>query len=357
LDTNRDQSYGATTFGPGDEKFGAFGNQYEQRNEFNTMKRPNRIQSSSGVALIVVLWAVSLIATAMLGLTAIMQRQLDQELAALQNARATLVAESGIQMALHPGLLPGDMKIASEQLSSRISEGWKTGTSKVPVHFTIDTQDMKGEAGKLNINALLLGDKGFARAVLQNLFSGWEVNLTTSSSLIDALIDWVDVDELSTGSNSGTEKNVRNGPFEKVDELKKVAGWAEMEKEAREGSKGVDALTKFTVFGVGKLSLRSAEQDVIEALLGLGQGGAQTFILARLGQDGVLGTPDDLINPSLMIPTYAGWEEKVTSEEEDLWRVTSTGTVGEATRKVVALISRKSNPPQVRARWSEEEAP
>jgi hypothetical protein len=37
--------------------------------------------------------------------------------------------------------------------------------------------------------------------------------------------------------------------------------------------------------------------------------------------------------------------------------VTSTGKVGGATRKVVALISRKSNPPQVRARWSEEEAP
>jgi hypothetical protein len=321
------------------------------------MKKANRPQSSSGVALIIVLWAVSLIATAMLGLTAIMQRQLDQDLAALQNARATLVAESGIQMALHPGLLPADMKSASEQLSSRISEGWKTGKSRVSVEFTIDTQDMSGEAGKLNMNALLLGDKGFARAVLQNLFSGWEVNLTTASSLIDALIDWVDVDELSTGSNSGTEKNVRNGVFEKVDELKKVAGWAEMEKEAREGSKGVDALKKFTVFGLGKLSLRSAEQDVIEALLGLGQGGAQAFVLARPGQDGVLGTADDLINPSLMSPTYAGWDERVTSEEEDLWRVTSTGKVGGATRKVVALISRKSNPPQVRARWSDEEAP
>jgi len=321
------------------------------------MKRANRLKSSPGVALIIVLWAVSLIATAMLGLTAIMQRQLDQELAALQNARATLVAESGIQMALNSGLLPGDMKIASEQLSSRISEGWKTGKNSVPVQFTIDTQDMTGEAGKLNINALLLGDKGVARAVLQNLFARWEVNLTTSSSLIDALIDWVDADELSTGSNSGTEKNVRNGPFEKVDELKKVVGWADMEKEAKEGGKGVEALTKFTVFGAGKLSLRSADQDVIEAFLGLGQGGAQAFVLARPGQDGVLGTADDLINLSSMNPTYAGWDERVTSEEEDLWRVTSTGSVGEATRKVVALISRKSNPPQVRARWSEEEAP
>ena len=133
--------------------------------------------------------------------------------------------------------------------------------------------------------------------------------------------------------------------------------WAERGKEVREGRKGVVALSKFTVFGLGKLSLRSADQDVIEAFLGLRQGGAQAFELARPGEGGVLGTNDDLINPSLMIPTYAGWEERVTLKEEDLWRVTSTGTVGEATRKVVALISRKSNPPQVRARWSEEESP
>ena len=208
------------------------------------MKRVHPSKYSSGVALIIVLWAVSLIATAMLGLAALLQRQLDQELAALQNARATLVAESGIQMALNPGLYPGDMKIASEQLSGRISESWKTGKGKVPVKFTIDTQDMTGEAGKLNINALLLGDKGVARAVLQNLFAGWEVNLTTSSSLIDALIDWVDSDGFATGSNSATESNVRNGVFEKVDELAKVIGWAEMAKEAREGSKGVGGCDK-----------------------------------------------------------------------------------------------------------------
>jgi type II secretory pathway component PulK len=318
------------------------------------MKRVHLSKYSSGVALIIVLWAVSLIATAMLGLTALLQRQLDQEIAALQNARATLVAESGIQMALNTSLNPGDMKIASEQLSSRISEGWKTGKSKVRVEFVVD---MEGDAGRLNINALLLGDQGLARAVLQNLFAGWEVNLTTSSALIDAMIDWVDTDKNPKGSNSGTEDNVRNGPFEKVDELEKVIGWADMAKEAREGSKGVDALKKFTVFGLGKLSLRTADQDVIEAFLGLPNGGASEFIRLRPGQDGVIGTQDDVVNQALLGPNSTAWADRVATDEEDLWRVTSTGRVGEATRKVVALISRKSNPPQVRARWSEEEAP
>ena len=318
------------------------------------MKRIHLAKYSSGVALIIVLWAVSLIATAMLGLATLLQRQLDQELAALQNARATLVAESGIQMSLNPALYPADMKIASEQLTSLISEGWRTGKGKVPITFTVDTQDMAGDAGKLNINALLLGDREEARAILQNLFAGWEVNLTTSSSLIDALIDWVDSDERATGSNSATEINVRNGVFEKVDELEKVIGWAEMAKEAGEGSKGIDALNKFTVFGLGKLSLRTADQDVIEAFLGLPNGGASEFIRLRPGQDGVLGTQDDVVNQALLGTNSANWADRVTTDEDDLWRVTSTGKVGGATRKVVALISRKSNPPQVRARWSEE---
>ena len=317
------------------------------------MKSKRHFAHSAGVALIVVLWAVGLISAALFGLVAILQRQIGQEVAALQNARAMLVAESGIQMALHPGLLPDDMKSASEQLSDIISKEWRTGKSELPVSFTVV---MTEETGKLNINALLLGDKGVARAVLQNLFSGWEVNLTTSSSLIDALIDWVDSDGFATGSNSATESNVRNGVFEKVDELEKVVGWAEMAKEAKEGSKSVDALSKFTVFGAGKLSLLSAEQDLIEAWLGLGAGAATDFIRQRPGPDQIPGTTDDVVNQALLGANPSEWENRVVVAEEDLWRVTSTGMVGKAKRNVVALISRKTNPPQIKARWSEEDA-
>jgi hypothetical protein len=320
------------------------------------MNRSSLSKHPSGVALIIVLWAVSLIATAMLGLAVLMERQIGQEGAALQNARAMLVAESGIQMVLNPELLPGDVEAASQQLSARLQEGWKVGKATVPVKFTIRTEDMKGEGGKVNINALLLGNKAVARSILQNLFAQWEVNLTTSSALIDALLDWVDADQLSSGSNSATEVNARNGPFEKIDELEKVLGWAEMAKEAREGGKGVDAVKKFTVFGTGKLSLRSADQDVIEAWLGLGPGSAQTFVQQRLGPDQTLGTADDGVDLS-SLGNPAEWQDRVNAEEEDLWRVTSTGSVGEATRKVVALISRKTNPPQVKARWTDEESP
>jgi hypothetical protein len=129
-----------------------------------------------------------------------------------------------------------------------------------------------------------------------------------------------------------------------------------MAKEAKEGSKSVDALSKFTVFGTGKLSLRSAEQDLIEAWLGLGPGAARNFILQRPGPDQIAGTADDVVNQALLGANPSDWADRVVVEEEDLWRVTSTGFVGKAKRKVVALISRKTNPPQVKARWAEEDA-
>ena len=306
-----------------------------------------------------VLWAVGLISAALFGLVAILQRQIGQEVAALQNARAMLVAESGIQMALHSQLRPEDMLEASKLLSKTLQQGWTIGEkTPVEVHFEIEAKDMSEDAAKININALLLGDKTLARSVLQNLFAGWEVNLTTSSSLIDALLDWVDADEMSTGSNSGTESSVRNAPFEKIEELEKVIGWAEMAKEAKEGSKSVDALSKFTVYGAGKLSLRSAEQDLIEAWLGLGAGAATNFMRQRPGPDQIPGTADDVVTQGLPLldANYDKWMDRVVVAEEDLWRVTSTGFVGKAKRKVVALISRTSNPPQVKARWSEEDA-
>ena len=82
------------------------------------MRRPFFSRAGRGVALIVVLWAVALISAAMLGLAAILQRQLGQEIASLQNSRAILVAESGLQMALNPQIQPAIAAEASRAFSS-----------------------------------------------------------------------------------------------------------------------------------------------------------------------------------------------------------------------------------------------
>ena len=314
-----------------------------------------------GVALVVVLWAVALISAAMFGLATLLQRQLEQEIAAVQNARAVLVAESGIQMALNRDLSTSQARAAAGQLSQVLGTGWR-----VPVRFEVSTENAAGlveEESKINLNSLLLGDREFARRALTNLFSQWGGSATTISFVIDAMLDWVDQDRLTTGTEDATEDYAkapqlasrsggpRNGPLESVEEVSKILGWGQLMQEA--GQPGWRK--KFTVYGSGKLSLRFAEQDVIEAWLDLPQGGATSFVQARPGADGVLGNEDDVVNIGLL-GSRPDWEQRISpAGTSDLWRVTSTGYVGEVKRTVVALISR--NPPQVKVRWVEVDSP
>ena len=310
--------------------------------------RPSRIyRGQLGVALIVVLWAVALISAAMLGLAAILQRQLGQEVAALQNARASLVAESGLQMALNPQLQPAMAGEAARILTAELQPGWE-----VPVRFEVGTEDLQAEDGRINLNALALGDREFCRRVLGNLLGTWDVNPTTSSAFIDGLLDYVDPDSQTTGNNEQTEERgaAKNAPLERLEELERVVGWAQVMAESKEPG----WRNKFTIFGSGKLSLKSADADVIEAWLDLPAGGAANFVQNRLGPDQVFGTQDDQVNLGLLPPLSQAAQARTTTQSEDLWRVTSTGYVGEVKRRVVALISR--NPPQIKARWTEEGA-
>ena len=307
------------------------------------MPRPGRFFASDGVALIVVLWAVALISAAMLGLAAILQRQLGQELAALQNSRSVLVAESGIQMCLNPGIQPGTVELASRVMTAQLQQGWA-----VPVECLVRAEDLRGEEGKINLNALALGDREFCRRVLTNLLGLWDVSPTTSSAFIDGLLDYVDPDDQTTGNNDRTEEMVKNAPLEKLEELEKISGWDQVQKE----SKVSNWRDKFTIYGSGKLSLKSADEDVIEAWLGLAQGAAAQFVQFRKGQDQTYGTSDDQINLNILPPLSTEAQTRIQMEDSDLWRVTSTGSVGPVKNVVVALISR--NPPQIKARWVED---
>ena len=329
------------------------------------MKRNLSVSASSGVALVVVLWAVTLISAAMLGLAALLQRQLGQEVAGLQNARAILVAESGIQMVLNPGIMRADVEQASQQLSQQLQDHWQVNGRKVPVHFEVKMEDFVGEEGRLNLNFWLRAEnQQQGRRILQNLFASWDVDLNTQLRVIDALQDWVDGDSNRKAQGAEREEyqenrqtGPRNGPFERLEEVERVMGWSELARQAAAGTNHVNWRRKFTVFGSGKLSLLTADQDVIEAVLGMRPGAANSFMRARRGPDGADGTADDQVNPAfLQVSPETLLAERTTNGGEDLWRVTSTGYVGEAKRTVVALISR--NPvPQIKTRWMEDKQP
>jgi general secretion pathway protein K len=334
-----------------------------------------------GMALIVVLWAGALVSLAMLGLAGHLQAQLGQEMAAMRSSQALLVAESGVQMALHPQVVPQNLKAVVEQLNSSLANDWRP----LGIRFEVESAregragDLTGEEGRMNLNALLMGlenspvTRKDAKRRLSNILLRLGVNegneLGTIERLADCLIDWVDPDEqeeLQGAEKADYEKAGLPVPPNKrflddLSEISKVMGWEDAMRILGE-EKGIDWRDYFTIYGNGRLDLRYAEALTIEAWLGLVPGAAEEFVKARRGVDGIDGSEDDSsLNPLLLPVSQEILNQQTFFSGQGLWRITSTGTILDeegnpiTRRTVVALISRDISPPQIRSRWIKEE--
>lgn len=301
---------------------------------FHSLHRRNQ----GGVALVVVIWAFGLIFTALVGFSVLLQRQLGQEIASLQNSRATLLAESGIQMSLNPQLAPWEMAEASSQIASRLKSGWRIS----PLDDFNLTVEMQEEDGRLNVNALRLSDQpDESQRILVNLLVKLELESSAASALAEDML---------ASEQSGLR------PWESLRPMEDLPSWELVPEEKREPIRA-KLRSLFTVYGSGKLSLKAADPSVLEAVLvpPASSQGLQQFLKIRPGPDLIPGTADDIVNPGLLGSTAeitSVLAQRTSANGGDSWRVTSTGTVGKATRTVEAVISR--NPPMVKARWVEE---
>lgn len=336
-----------------------------------------------GVALVVVLWAAALVSLAMLGLAGHLQAQLSQERAAMRSSQALLVAESGIQMALHPQVVPQNLEPIVAQLNSSLESGWKPLRVRFQVASAREGKagDLTGEEGKINLNAVVNGvdtspqerqnAKKLLSAILRRLGVDEANDPGTADRLTDCLIDWVDRGDEEELQGAEAEDYVQRGLayrptnrqyLDELNEILRVMGWDEALGNLAE-KQGVDWRDHFTIYGNGRLDLRYAQALTIEAWLGLREGAAVEFVQARGGLDGRDGTEDDPpLNPSLLPVSQDILNQRTLATGQGLWRVTSTGMVLDeegkpvTQRTVVALISRDVSPPQIRARWIQEEA-
>jgi len=343
---------------------------------------PNFDKHERGMALIVVLWAGALVSLAMMGLVGHLQAQLGQERATMRSSQALLVAESGVQMALHPQVVPQNLPAIVEQLNASLANDWRP----LRVRFAVESAreetpgGLTGEEGRMNLNAVLqgLGESPEARQEIKrrltNILLRLGVNesseLGTAERLVDCLIDWVDPDELEElqGAEEGDYREMGlayvppNRLFlDDLAEVRRIMGWEEALMALQE--QGIDWRRYFTIYGNGRLDLRFAEALAIEAWLGLAAGGAEEFVKNRRGVDGIDGTEDDPpLNPSLLGVNSEILSQQTFSTGLGLWRITSTGIILDeegkpmTRRTVVALISRDVSPPQIRTRWIQEES-
>lgn len=311
-------------------------------------------RAAPGVALLGVLWALAILSLAVLSLGTLLDATMSQESSLLSATRALLAAESGLEMVKNPKVNGSNYQEAVRQLNAILyPSGKNSGASGIS--FSVS---MKREGAWLDLNRLA-ANPVLCQQILGRLFKEqWKVDPEIADRAIDSLIDWVDSDDFTqlNGAERRQYERIRrpgprNAPMLGPDEFMRIFGWRELQEAVRDKNK-IELSDRFVVGGAEKLDLMGAEADLIEAVLGLSEGGSQAWLDQRNGADQIAFTADDVQDPSiaarLLGVSLEALNERATLQSR--WRVVSVGKVGETTRTIEAVLS-EGTPRKVEARW------
>lgn len=272
-----------------------------------------------GAAIFLVLWALFVISAALIVAARLVDRDLEQEALAGRRFHARQLALSGLAIASHPEIKPGNELL--EKLNEDNS-GWEV---------RIETEN-----SKINMNRMLEEGKTDA---LRALFEHFELGDKEIDMLVDSLTDWVDKDEFR--SLNGAEaadipldsgwSRPENRPFLTVNEMQRVRGMEFLEEQVP-GWRDL-----FSVLSSNRFDLQFVDTDILQVFGGLDEERAARFIMLRDGEDGKPGTEDDVVFESLADAfTTLGaspFEQRALTEwfrvGGGLRRIESRGFVGE----------------------------
>ncbi len=282
-----------------------------------------------GSALMLVIWAVMLMAFTVAGVVEFISQSMDENVLAAGRFRALNLAECGIALGLHPQIKPGDP--ALRQIIG--SDGGFEVT-------------ISSEGARIPINSIT--DDGYRDAVY-NLFATWGLSADEANTAADSLADWVDTDSdpRSQGAESDYYKSLgyqdfpRNQGFSSLDEMLLVKGMDAVERVKQ------DWRNYFSVHGDGLIDLNYAPKDVLMAVCGVKETDADNLIRERNGPDGFPGTEDDKILGAadaqrllgLDGASFAAIQSRVTTDHLTR-RVESVGHIGTHRYKVIVIARR-----------------
>ncbi len=239
-----------------------------------------RLRSERGVALMLVLWLIVVLAAVAAAAVSTVKRQSDVVVNLRATAQARAAAESGVTVAL-------------EELWAAFAATVEFSDLPRVYPTVVDRLERLGQQA--------LGDARFQVAVvdltsridLNNAgegtlaaFLGTFVGEGEARSLTDALLDWRDPDgaprprgaEAEAYAASGSGFAPPNRPLRRLEELTRIVGFTEEIAAA--------IAPYVTVWGDGRLNVNTAPERVLAAFPGIASQGAST-ILAQRGEQGV----------------------------------------------------------------------
>lgn len=291
-----------------------------------------------GFALIAVMWVVAFLSMILTVTLLLVKVEAESSISDEHTFRAWQLAHTGLSYASHPDVKRGDEALIYEP--ENVDEGYVVSS--------------RSEASKINLNHVVkTGDK----VLLRNLFNHWLNDDDKANQLTDAIIDWVDGDDLQSLNgaekewyrNRGFENRPFNRSFQSLDEIRLVKGFNEIEDRAPKWREW------FTLYSEGAIDIHEAEAELLSVAAETELQKAKQFVLDVVGEDGLLGTTDDQRHPSIVsalnaLGSVAVNRELITKRfilQGKTMRVESVGRSGVYRKEIQAIIRKRGEVPQV----------
>jgi hypothetical protein len=315
-----------------------------------------------------VFWLLAMLGMIIVSMMTIVAHDLELTISQKQAFRARQVAEMGLNWAMNPNVKKYDTAILQQ-----------SGDRGSLVPLDVDESfvvHIRGEGGRMNINALLQND-AIHRSFLTRLFSLWGLSNDDADMLFDRMIDWTDAGDEKIGPKSMEKRDYIdiygehtpypfNRPFYSLDELKFVPGFDQVIANLP------DWRDYFTIYSAGKIDVSEAEAKVLAvAKFALETtdplsvdfekltADAKETVELRYGPDGQEDTQDDkkvTLQEALLSLRLDGEENAPLffGENDQTVHIESVATVGDYRKRVVLVVRNRTGTPQILSR---EEVP
>jgi type II secretory pathway component PulK len=299
------------------------------------MKRAFHSQAS---ALIIVLWALLLLSAATISWMLWVQKGIMAHAIENRSIEARAMAHSGMTLALSPQVtrltpLPPEELVPGVGYEVRI----------------------RGEGGKLNLNWLMRGEEPLKIAMFKQWLQRRGLDLKQTDTLVDCLLDYIDADNVKrlNGAEDDGDYHPANRELQSIEELARVRGTGPLTSQA-------GWQNELTIYSLGPIDLAAADAEILALLPGIGDARIQRFVQMRAGLDGIDGTADDVLFPTidaiqqalgLSAAQFEQLRPLVTYQDPTL-NIQSIGHSADTTRKVEAVVRKGAGKPQILS-WKE----
>ena len=292
-----------------------------------------------GAALLIALWAIIVLTTAVLLWAGYIRHTMSVSGESLRDSEARAMAHSGLAIARHP-------LVSKETDALTMEENNDPG-------FRVR---MLSEGAKLNLNFLFAGEDPRKIDIFKRWLELRGIDYQARDRMIDCILDWLDADNVkrTNGQEDGPGYHPPNrGQFLTVEELEEVAGTESLTSQP--GWK-----EDLTVFSQGQIDLSSADAHILRLLPGVGDVAIDSFLQWRRGADGIDGTKDDPVIQKLeAVQGFLGlnktqWQALggLIMLRDNTWQIVSEGWSGKVIRQVTVVVRKGSQNPQI-LNWKE----